>query len=162
MKREAGFSLVELATIMGIIGILAAIAIPSALQMQQSALYRQEAVRIGAMLREARGRTVSLNREHRVEFDLTAGAIRYRLAQGNASSGSTAWTVAGPGWTNASQAVVLASVGCPAGVAPIAFTIDFNPNGSAGTGCTVQVQDASATVRRQVTVTQNTGRVRLL
>lgn len=161
MRREAGFSLIEMATVMAVIAILATLAIPVGLQMQQSALFRQEAARIGAMLRDARARTVSLNREHRVEFNLTAGANGYRLARGDASSGSTVWNVVGAGWTNASQAVVLTQVGCPAGVAPIAFTVDFNSNGSVGTGCVVEIRDAGLILRRTVTVTQNTGRVRL-
>jgi prepilin-type N-terminal cleavage/methylation domain-containing protein len=162
MKQERGVSLVELATVMGIIGILVAIAIPSGLQMQQNARFRQDASAIGVMLREARARTVSLNREHRVEFDLTAGANQYRLAQGNLSSGSAVWNPVNPvggGWVGVAQGVVLTQAGCP-GAAPI-YSIDFNPNGSAGTGCTIAVRNAGLTLMHQVTVTQNTGRVRI-
>ncbi|MFZ5876904.1 MAG: pilus assembly FimT family protein [Nitrospirota bacterium] len=159
MRSEKGASLVELATVIAIVAILATIAIPYGLQMQQNAVFRQEAMAIGSMLREARSRTVSFNRENRVELDLTAGANRYRLVQGNASSGSTAWATVVTNWVNASQTVVLAQAGC-LGAAPN-FTLSFNPNGSADSGCTINVQDTGGTVRRTITVTQNTGRVRI-
>jgi prepilin-type N-terminal cleavage/methylation domain-containing protein len=162
MKNERGVSLIELSVVMAVITILAAIAIPSGLQMQQNARFRQDATAIGAMLRDARGRTVTLNREHRVELNLTAGANQYRLTQGNRSSGSTVWNplnLVGAGWVNVSQGVVLGQVGC-AGAAPT-YTIDFNPNGSAGTGCTINVQDINGNTQHTVTVVQNTGRVRI-
>ncbi|MFZ5861840.1 MAG: pilus assembly FimT family protein [Nitrospirota bacterium] len=160
MRSETGASLVELAMVVAIMGVLAAIAIPRGLQMQQNAVYRQEAMAIGAMLREARSRTVSFNLENRVELDLTAGANRYRLVQGNASAGSTVWATVVRNWVNAPQTVALAQAGCT-GMAPPIFTVDFNPNGSAGVGCAITVLDVGGTVRRTITITQNTGRVRI-
>lgn len=159
MKNERGVSLIELAVVMAVISILAAIAIPNGLQMQRNAVYRQAARDIGAMLREARGRTVSLNREHRVELTLAAGAYQYQLAQGNASSGSTVWAAVGTA-VNVNPAVVLTQVGCPLVAAPV-YAVDFNPNGSAGTGCTINVQDTGGATKHTITVTQNTGRVRV-
>jgi len=159
MKNERGISLIELSVVMAIISILAAIAVPNGLQMQRNAVYRQEARAIGSMLREARGRTVSLNREHRVKLTLVAGGYQYQLAQGNASPASTAWAALGTA-VNANLTVVLAQVGCPVVAAPL-YAVDFNPDGSAGGGCTINVQDTGGTVRHIVTVTQNTGRVRV-
>ncbi len=166
MKREEGFSLVELFTVVSIMTILAAIAIPTGVQMQQNARYRQEARSIGSMLREARNRTVTLNLEHRVEFDLTAGANRYRLTQGNRSSGSTTWATVVTNWVNVrpptgANSVVLAQSGCTVDGAAPNYEVDFNPNGSANSGCTINVQDASTSTRHTITVTQNTGRVRI-
>jgi prepilin-type N-terminal cleavage/methylation domain-containing protein len=159
MKNERGVNLVELCIAMVIVSILAAIAIPNGLQMQRNAVYRQAARDIGAMLREARGRTVSLNREHRVQLTLAAGGYQYQLAQGNASSGSTVWATVGTA-VSVNPAVVLTQVGCPVVAAPV-YAVDFNPNGSAGAGCVVNVQDTSGTTRHTITVTQNTGRVRI-
>lgn len=159
MKPERGVSLIELLVALMIFGILAAIATPSFLQMRQNALFRQEATQIGNMLREARGRTVSLNREHQAQIDVTAALPRYQLAQGNRSSGSTVWAAVNGGWINASTGVTLTQTGCTGG-GPI-FTVDFNPNGSASAACTVEIRDTTNTIRYRVAVTQNTGRIRI-
>ncbi|HET8760061.1 MAG TPA: hypothetical protein VFN94_03285, partial [Nitrospiria bacterium] len=105
------------------------------------------------------GRTVSLNREHQVQLNLTAGANQYRLVQGNASSGSTAWATVVTNWATVPSTVVLTQAGC-LGAAPN-FTVSFNPNGSADSNCTINVQNTGGTTQRTITVTQNTGRVRI-
>lgn len=161
MKRgEHGFTLIELFTVVALIGIITAFAIPSFVQMRQNALYRQEARAIGSMLREARARTVSVNREHQVQLDLTAGTNRYQMQQGNASSGSGVWTAVAGRTGTVPMGLVLTQTGC-VGAAPL-FTVGFNTNGSADTGCVVSVRDtATNTVRHTVTVTQTTGRIRI-
>jgi prepilin-type N-terminal cleavage/methylation domain-containing protein len=159
MKGQQGFSLVELLTVVSIMGILMAMAVPSIRQAQQNAVFRSEARTMGSMIREARSRTVSLNQEHRVRFDLTAGANTYRLEQGNASSGSTAWATIVTDRGAVPNAIVLAQAGC-LGAAPV-FTVSFNPNGSADSACAISVQTTGGVTMHTVTVTQNTGRIRI-
>jgi prepilin-type N-terminal cleavage/methylation domain-containing protein len=159
MRRGNGFSLIELIIALAIFGVLAAIVTPSFLQMRQNALYRQATFDVSSMLREARGRTVSENREHRVEF-LNTGA--YQVTRGNRSSGSTVWVlVAGLGPVTPPNGATITPVGCNPAVGPTPVNVDFNGNGTAGIGCTINIQDAAAVNRFSVTVTQNTGRIRV-
>lgn len=159
MRRENGFSLIELIIAVAIFAILAAIATPSFIQMRQNALYRQAAFDVSSMLREARGRTVGENREHRVEF-LDTG--QYRVTRGNRSSGSTVWVlVAGLGPVTPPNGATITPVGCNPAVGAITANVDFNGNGTAGIGCTINIRDAAAANRFTVTVTQNTGRIRV-
>jgi prepilin-type N-terminal cleavage/methylation domain-containing protein len=161
MRSQRGFTLIELIIVVAIFGVLAAIATPSFRQMQQRALYRQAAFDVSSMLREARGRTVGENREHRVEF-LNTG--QYQVTRGDRSSGSTdaGWTpVAGLGPVTPPAGVTITPVGCNPGVLPILANVDFNGNGTAGIGCTINIRDAAAVNRFSVTVTQNTGRIRV-
>ena len=160
MKREDGFSLIELFTVIALMGIIAAFAIPTFITARADLLYRQEARSIGSKLREARARTVSLNREHQVQLDLTAGANQYQMQQGNASSGSGVWTAVAGQTGTVATGLVLTQAGC-LGAAPL-FTVGFNTNGSADAGCVISVRDAATnTVRHTVTVVLNTGRVRI-
>jgi len=57
--------------------------------------------------------------------------------------------------------VTITPVGCNPGILPILANVDFNGNGTAGIGCTINIQDAAAANRFAVTVTQNTGRIRV-
>jgi prepilin-type N-terminal cleavage/methylation domain-containing protein len=159
MRRENGFSLIELMLAVGIFAILVGIATPSFLQMRQNALYRQAAFDVSSMLREARGRTVGENREHRVEF---LSATQYQVTRGNLSSGSAVWVlVPGLGPVTAPAGVTITPVGCNPAAGPTPVNVDFNGNGTAGIGCTINIQDAAAVNRISVTVTQNTGRIRV-
>ena len=162
MRRENGFSLIELIIAVAIFAILAAIATPSFVQMRQNALYRQAAFDVSSMLREARGRTVSENFEHRVEF-LNGG--QYQVTRGALSSGSSTavgWTlVTGLGPVTPPNGATITPVGCNPAGGPTPVNVDFNGNGTAGIGCTINIRDAAAANRFSVTVTQNTGRIRV-
>ncbi len=164
MRRANGFSMIEMILVVAIVAILAAVATPSVIQMRQNALYRQSAFDLASMMREARARTVSLNREHRVEVNLV-NPFRYRMMQGDRSSGSITWNTVVQDWT---PAVPLPGVvftqesgSCFAGPALNQVNVDFNTNGTAGIACTIGIRDATNVRRYQVQVTQNTGRVRI-
>lgn len=163
MRRSDGVTLIELMIAISIMGILMAIATPSFLQMRQNAQFRQAAADFASALREARARTASANREHRVAF---LAPNQYTITQGDRSSGSTVWNPI-PGWapTSPPQGVTLVvDAGCNLGP-PV--NIDFNTNGTAGVPgigapplCTISVRNAAGVNQYLITVTPNTGRVR--
>ncbi len=163
MRKADGVTLIELMIAISIVAIMMAIATPSVVQMRQSAQFRQAAADIASALREARTRTASANLEHRVQF----AAGQYTITQGDRSSGSTVW-IPIPGWTptNPPQGVTLIfDAGCNVGP-PV--NIDFNTNGTAGIPgvgvpplCTISVQNAAGVNQYLITVTPNTGRVRI-
>lgn len=63
---EKGITMIELVVVVMIMAILAALAIPSFVQWQRNAEYRQAAQDIGSALREARSFAISMNRQHSV------------------------------------------------------------------------------------------------
>ena len=127
-------------------------------------MYRNTARDLVSILREARNDAISINREHRVEFNIAGG--QFQLTRGNASSNSTAWAVVKPLATvnpgvNLSQGSGLT---CPSNAN---VNVEFNPNGTAvnpdGTANDIRIciQDNAATNRYQVTANPTTGRVRM-
>jgi hypothetical protein len=100
------------------------------------------------ILRDARSRAITLNREHRVEFD--AARNSYRVTQGNRGTHSIAWETVVFDWMTPPPAVRLAAN---------IDHIHLNTNGTANQG-TVRIQDATSNTRYEVRVTR-TGRFRI-
>jgi len=144
--RSKGVTLIELLVVLGIIAGLTAIALPMYSHWRDNLEFRQAARDVVSTLREAKNRAISLNREHRVEFD--SANRRYIMKQGNRENNSSKWDAVSPEWT-----VLPAGVNMSANVP----ALHFDPNGASSLG-TVCILDSSLTVRCRVKVAR-TGRI---
>lgn len=86
MRNSLGFSLTELVIIMGVAGILAAVAVPSMLAAVERNKIITGSELVAAQIREARLAAVTRNTPVRVRFDCPAeGAVRMLVVTGNAA-----------------------------------------------------------------------------
>lgn len=128
---RAGFTLLELIIALFMIGILLALAAPNYSQWLEAGRYRKTARGFVSALREARARAVSENLEHRVEFDLDAGA--FRMTHGNRPMNSTdsSWdNNVIFGWIELPGQTIWANESCDVGEGTV--NIHLNPDGSGG------------------------------
>jgi len=142
--------------VLGLMAIIAVIAMPAVSTWLNNAVYRDTAQDFIQALRQARALAVSTNLEHRVDFEVSTG--RYRLLRGERANGSP-FAVIDPviNWAPISNKVALrATDGCDS-TANKSF--EFNPNGTSanGTICIVEA-DNPAKIRYRISVNQNTGR----
>ena len=91
-RNQPGFSLIELAIILAIVGILAAIAIPNIMEMTPRIRLNNAAQGITTDLQLARMRSIATGNEYRLNFNVSQES--YIIEEGNRSSGSTSWTAA--------------------------------------------------------------------
>lgn len=171
--NEKGFTLMEALIAIVILLVVTALSIPTYLQWHQNARYKGAARDIASILREARARAISTNRQHRVQFDMdNAGGLdnaiqEYRMTQGNRSSGSTNWNTVIRDW-----------VGYPTGVSTRQgagancnsnndVNIQLNPDGTAtpvGTTniCIQETIGAQTLIKYNISINSTTGRVRIV
>lgn len=84
MTASHGFSLMELVVIMGVVGILAAVTVPSMTAAVERNKIITGAELVAARVREARLAAVTRNTPYRVRFDCpAAGAIRMLVVTGD-------------------------------------------------------------------------------
>jgi len=145
---ENGFTLLELMIVVVIATVLAALAAPSFADWQRDLTFREVTRSIVSTLRCARSTAISVNLEHRVEFE--PEKRRYRLLQGDRSVNSSNWHTIVYDWT----------------VLPLGVHIDsnvkvvhLNTNGTSNGG-TISIQDATKKTRFKVIVAA-TGRIRI-
>lgn len=70
MKRQAGFSVIELLAVMVIMGIVASIALPNLLEWSRGLKYREASRNLVSVFRNARAQAVAENREYQVLIDV--------------------------------------------------------------------------------------------
>ncbi len=144
-----GITLIELLVVLTVIAVLTAIAVPMYSHWRDNIEFRRAARDVVSTLRDAKSRAISMNREHRVEFD--PDNRRYIMKQGNRENNSSKWEIVSPDWTVLPVGVNM-SANVPA--------LHFDPNGTSNLG-TVCILDSSLAVRYRVRVAR-TGRIYIL
>jgi type II secretion system protein H len=157
-RGSRGFSLIELLVVVAVIGIMAAIALPSFFTWSTTLKYRDTALGIAAKSRLARANAVTKNLQTRVELDVNGK--QYRVTEGNSPSSSTTWTTVLSPWVAVPAEVewrTVIGINCT-GTAPL--NIIFNPNGSSSGGA-VCIETAAFAEEYRVIITTASGRVRV-
>jgi len=135
MRDQSGLTLFELITVLGVVLILAGLALPSLVAWRSNAAYRSAARQIVGAMRLARSHAITRTREVELDFDLDTQC--YRLRVGNQAYASTAWSEMTP-WIMLPRQVLLATTkdcdkrGDGDVTTPDIDTIQFNPNGTCG------------------------------
>jgi type II secretion system protein H len=148
MKREAGFSIIELMVVAVIMAIIVAISIPSLRSHTATVNLTKSASKVAASLKLARMRAVASNVPVIVEFDSDAGT--FFLYQDDDEDGSfdSGETSAGPYEMPNNTSI--------SSVSFTNSTVTFNPTGSASETGNVVVASCEDLAKR-VDVTAPTG-----
>jgi Tfp pilus assembly protein FimT len=144
-RRHAGYSVLEILLVVGIIGILTVIATPTFLGYYQGAQLRVAAEEVAAFLNQ--GRQLAIVQNGSVCVHSTSTAMHYR--QG---------TCAGPTWTGPGTDAS-GSIAVPAGIT-LSATADtiFNYVGGSTTGATYTITHTQSSTQVHVVVALS-GRV---
>lgn len=149
MNRERGFSLVELLTVVALVGIASAIAVPNILSQLPKWHANGSTRDVMSKLMVARLKAIQNNKEYAVLFTL-GDTDSYKLLK---KSGGN-WLDEGA--TTAAPTDVTMELG---GGAPCSNNrVEFNPSGTAG--CSpVWVKTKDDAYKRKISIDSNTGRI---
>jgi Tfp pilus assembly protein FimT len=144
-RRHAGYSVIEILLVVGIIGIITALATPMFLSYYQGAQLRVAAEEVAAFLNQ--GRQLAIVQNGSVCVHSSSTAMHYR--QGTCAG--TTWT--GPGTDASGSIAVPASITLSATADPI-----FNYVGGSTTGATYTITHTQSRTQVHVVVALS-GRV---
>ncbi len=145
-RAEAGYSVTELALVMAIVGILAALALPSFLTYYQASTLRVAAEEVAAFVNQ--GRQLGIRENAGVCVHITSTALQYFL--GNSCSGA-AWV--GPGTDSDGSVKIAQGITLSTNADPV-----FSYLGAANPGATITVTNSQDGQAVHVTVAPS-GRV---
>ena len=143
-----GFSIIELAVVMGVVGTLSAMATPYFLTYYQASRLRVGAEEVAAFINQ--GRQLGIRDNRGVCVHITSTALQYRLGS---NCGGAAWV--GPGTDENGNVKIPANLTLTATADPV-----FNYLGAAAPAATITVTNPQTGQTLPVTVAAS-GRVRV-
>ena len=129
MKSSKGFSLLETMVVIGLIGILTAIAIPQLIIYRNNAKFRDAVSMIQADFEKARSRAVRENAHVAVEINTNTNTNAYKICIDNGFGGGTANNRTCDG-----NEKILCDASLPAGIKISQTTFTGNKTGFNGRG----------------------------
>lgn len=147
MKSQKGFTLIELVVVVGIIGILVGISVPSLIDWSNNIKYREAAQTVTTAMRRAKGQAINLNQEVTVLFTLDSSAE-------NDNNSVRVGTEA----TELFKKGIEFKRGTDCDTDSGTLSLNFNPNGSSGTGF-LCIFDGETKKYKIGVATGNTGRI---
>lgn len=158
MNREKGFSLTEIMVVLAIVGIVAAIALPTFFSSTLPHMKLKGAARdIYTTLQTARSKAVNSNIQYAVQFNLDASPDTYQLMKWN----GTSWV--------ADTSFAMKTLDSPVDINNISgtttglYTISFSPVGTAGADAEIKLNRTdNANDKFKVVVVSSTGYVSIV
>jgi prepilin-type N-terminal cleavage/methylation domain-containing protein len=167
-RKNKGLTLIEILVVIGIMGIMMAIATPPFLQWRSNLVYRQTAREMTLLLREARNRAISRNLQYMVVFQPNNSL--YRMDIGNRANNSSVYTpIAGQTTTTPPNVIIRSG---PLGTTMTDVFVQFNPNGTAilrdpavaglANDGNISVNDRDTAAQRYLVTVMATGRISMV
>ena len=154
-RRTAGFTLMELMTVVVIIGIIAAMAVPSFLGYLPKLRVKSASRDIVSQLRLARSKAVSERQPYGVAFDLSGDAV-YSFADTDDPSAKQ--------YSMADSVVKADTLNPDLSFSSCTYAnncVVFNSTGAASTSGDLQLVTGDGSILMSINVLASTGRVRL-
>lgn len=154
-RRIAGFTMMEMVIVVVILGVIAALAIPSFLSYMPKLRAKAEARDIVSQLRLARSKAVAERRPYGVSFDLESKTVQLFGDTDNPSAQL---------FSVSDSLVECDTVGSDVSLVSCTFAnscVVFNSTGAASTSGDLQVVTSDGSILMAINVLASTGRVRL-